>query len=615
MEISKHKDIKFELVSEDGLSTYVIPKKRILVGSGESCDLALIGESIEGVHAVVEVLSNCLRVYDMNTLEGSFVNGQSAIAKDAYPGDQICFGKICFSVDFFDATSAIADNNVPPILIEDLDSGVSSVVPISPKRINKIDKPVIKKGSYDKVEYPLENYPNANKLEYIFELPESIKNVLHYDMYEKAIEITITNGNRVFSIDYLDASSADFYLSGNIHQQGVVLPFLAKNEKISFLENRQGHYFIKKIDGFEFLNLGDTENKDLLSNDSLCVFISDQVKVFFRLSEAPPRTLIEPFLENDKVFWKYFSAVIGLVVVFLMFIGVMDVNEELKEKKAPEKLASVLYKKPVLSIAVEKTKNANKKVAQKAKKPPRKVKAKVVKNKTFRKKQKSKSIARKRSKKTSAPKVVMKKSSASKTKAKGSIDTYKAVDFSASLPNVLSKSSDISKVSNEQQKSFEYTSESPAAKNIGDDIKLNQVSDTADDISKNASKDISDTGSLSEFQSNKVMATAGIPSRTVVLGGMDPDTIRKILMDHLPQFRFCYQKELDKSSKEFSGKITLNFVIGASGYVTRAGVKESSMPQDVKGCVVNVLKGIPFPAPRGGGVVEVTQPMNFYPKE
>ena len=111
------------------------------------------------------------------------------------------------------------------------------------------------------------------------------------------------------------------------------------------------------------------------------------------------------------------------------------------------------------------------------------------------------------------------------------------------------------------------------------------------------------------------MATAGIPSRTIVLGGMDPDTIRRILMDHLPQFRFCYQKELDKSNKEFSGRITLNFVIGASGYVTRAGVKESSMPAKVKGCVVNVLKGIPFPSPRGGGVVEVTQPMNFYPKE
>ena len=301
--------------------------------------------------------------------------------------------------------------------------------------------------------------------------------------------------------------------------------------------------------------------------------------------------------------------------IFLALVGIMDVNEDLKEKKAPQKLASILYKKPVLSIAVEKTKDADKKVVQQANTPPKRVEAKNVKNKTFQKRQKSKSVATKRDTKTSAPKVVTKKVSAPKSNSKGNVDTYKAMDFSASLPNVLSKSSDLSKVSNEQQANFEYTSDTPTAQNIGDNVKLSQVSDTSDDISKNASKDLNDTGALSEFQSDKIMATAGIPSRTIVLGGMDPDTIRKILMDHLPQFRFCYQKELDKSNKEFSGKITLNFVIGASGYVTRAGVKESSMPQDVRGCVINVLKGIPFPAPRGGGVVEVTQPMNFYPKE
>ena len=85
-------------------------------------------------------------------------------------------------------------------------------------------------------------------------------------------------------------------------------------------------------------------------------------------------------------------------------------------------------------------------------------------------------------------------------------------------------------------------------------------------------------------------------------------------MDH-SQFRFCYQKELDRAKSKFSGRIKLNFIIGASGHVTRAGVVSSDIKPEVKGCVVNVLKGIPFPAPRGGGKVEVTQPMNFYPNE
>ena len=243
-----------------------------------------------------------------------------------------------------------------------------------------------------------------------------------------------------------------------------------------------------------------------------------------------------------------------------------------------------------MSISVDKTKKKNKKIAQKSP-SKRKKKAKVAKNKTFSKRKKSKSVA---PKKATKPKSSTKNKVARKTKptrSKGNIDTYKAVDFSASLPNVLSKSSNLDKIENEQQNDFKYKADSPSAKNTGESIKLSEIDSTNEDFSKNASKNLEDTGALSNFQNDKTMATAGIPSRTILLGGMDPDTIRKILMDHLPQFRFCYQKELDKSNKEFSEGITLNFVIGASGYVTRAGVKESSMPAKVKGCVVNVLKG------------------------
>ena len=104
----------------------------------------------------------------------------------------------------------------------------------------------------------------------------------------------------------------------------------------------------------------------------------------------------------------------------------------------------------------------------------------------------------------------------------------------------------------------------------------------------------------------------GVPSDTVILGSMDPDLIRRILMDHLPQFRSCYQRELERASSGFSGVVPLDFMIGASGHVTRAGVSSSSdVPKPVVGCVLNVLRGIKFPEPMGGGEVQVKQPMNF----
>ena len=83
----------------------------------------------------------------------------------------------------------------------------------------------------------------------------------------------------------------------------------------------------------------------------------------------------------------------------------------------------------------------------------------------------------------------------------------------------------------------------------------NGTADLADVVSEqdsrlaDATDDLSSSNSLEGFSDGKSIAVAGIPSKTVVLGGMDPDTIRKILMDHLPQFRFCYQKELDRSKK------------------------------------------------------------------
>lgn len=101
-----------------------------------------------------------------------------------------------------------------------------------------------------------------------------------------------------------------------------------------------------------------------------------------------------------------------------------------------------------------------------------------------------------------------------------------------------------------------------------------------------------------------------------VLGGLEPDVIRGTLIENVPQFRYCYQKELDKSAKSFGAKTSLNFVISPLGRVTKALVTPLSedVPESVRKCVQQVLVGITFPAPAGGGVVQVKQKINFYPK-
>lgn len=109
---------------------------------------------------------------------------------------------------------------------------------------------------------------------------------------------------------------------------------------------------------------------------------------------------------------------------------------------------------------------------------------------------------------------------------------------------------------------------------------------------------------------------SGMPQETVVLGSMDPQEVRRILLQYIAQFRFCYQNELDKTnSEEVAGVVQLNFNIGGRGQVLNPRVTgPAQFNSNVKSCMNDVLKGIEFPAPKGGGSVEIRQPLNLYPK-
>lgn len=110
---------------------------------------------------------------------------------------------------------------------------------------------------------------------------------------------------------------------------------------------------------------------------------------------------------------------------------------------------------------------------------------------------------------------------------------------------------------------------------------------------------------------------SGMPQETVVLGSMDPNLIRDILMQYISQFRYCYQKELERTgSEDLSGVLHLNFNINSAGNVKNEKILgDKSITSEVKSCVAGVLRDIQFPSPKGGGSVEVKQPVNFYPKK
>ena len=112
----------------------------------------------------------------------------------------------------------------------------------------------------------------------------------------------------------------------------------------------------------------------------------------------------------------------------------------------------------------------------------------------------------------------------------------------------------------------------------------------------------------------KGIDTAFVQADTVVLGSIDPDILRKILGEYLAQFKFCYQQELQEQSEKIKGIVDLNFRIEGDGKVSKVNIKSAQTKFSDKGigCMSNILRMIDFPKPKGGGLVDVRQPLNFF---
>jgi TonB family protein len=95
-----------------------------------------------------------------------------------------------------------------------------------------------------------------------------------------------------------------------------------------------------------------------------------------------------------------------------------------------------------------------------------------------------------------------------------------------------------------------------------------------------------------------------------VNGELDPAIITRVLRQNLGAFRYCYQKELT-INPTVTGRVAIRFIISASGAVTMANKSQSTGDQTLDDCAVARIRTLVFPAPRGGGIADVTVPVQF----
>lgn len=672
VELEKNKQTKmFELRPTNPNSKSkggVYPKGRILLGRTESCDVIINHDAISAVHAVMEIFDDRAIIYDMNSTNGTYVNNEKIIVKEVNLGDFFRLADIEFEFSIYSPESAL-----PPVLdsLEPAQGEASIKMPPLPyaQMTKSLPKAAPSVSSMaPSVVYPLASDPKAEFSEYIFEDKDDLYPIFKYEAAKQAVEVIILHNDSVFSVDYLPEGRNTYFISGVLTQKDELeFPYLGHNDKLPFVEVRGGTAVVHTLPGFGVFLLSDRK-KDTghvatsieLSGQDLLRLQKDHLQIFVRNVSAPPRIMHAPILKRDPEFRKFLSFFMMLVLFICISFNVIDVPEDpKKDELAPERLATILYKQtPTVSKnkAVEKTEKAPK-VIQKApqkvaveKVPPQEKQPDVKQPDPITTKIQDKKPDP--GKKTATEKKIVKQGTTPVTKpdsrsydspvgkgtpaasgkkspvayaqveskSVGHVEVYKSADFSSSVNTLVAKGGSLSGV--KTQGTYGSGSGSSGAIGTSDGVvggtgkvKTSNLVTSQGSLIGSASGVLGDSKGAEGLSSKRAIYTAGMPGETVVLGSMDPDTIRRILLENLPQFRYCYQRELEKTGADTSGQIKLNFTIGASGHVAQAGIDgSSSLPTEVKKCVVGVLKGITFPEPMGGGNVEVRQPMNFFPK-
>ncbi len=680
-EIYTRSSINFESCS--------ILKKRVLIGSSQICDILIPFQGISPIHAVVEIVSEGkFKIYDMNSTLGTRINGQKIVTKILNGGETISFGNIEFGIRPQDTSNPLPPPIRAPLeILERPYHPTQRPAPVLPGRPSSISSPHVSKSAPTKspssppiarlpsaaaqggvsedvpvIEYPLAKDPRAEFSEYIFEDVETLYPIFNYQVGKNAVEVIIIFKNLIQSIDYIPEKNGIYNLvSKRPSSSEIEFPYLDKSQKMPLVEIKNGDVFVHTPHGFEFKSFGEEDRKGgssfCLQSDEIICFSKQNMQIFVRETEAPPKVKRAPLIRRDPEFKKYLALIFLFAFPFMIAMSSYVVDKKEEEEKAPERIATILYKRkkiikkkprPTPKI-VEKPKpkpKPKKKTPISAKKvekpkppqPPKKIKkVEPPKRKVAVKKPAPKKPAKVRKalpKKGPPNKVTRVRRKASNKKAsgkprtnpnpvkrkqvapsKGAVETYKSFNFASTVSSLVKKGGGVrgavssrGTVSNIGNSSLAEAGRSATARTAS-------VSTRVGNIAGAARGTLDTQGGVSGLVDKSKIYTAGLPYKTVILGGMSPDIIRKILIDNIPKFRYCYQSELGQAPESSGGVVRLNFVIGASGHVSKAGISSvSSLSNNVKSCVVRVLKGIRFPQPSGGGVVEVNQPINFYPK-
>ncbi len=574
------------------VESLILDKKKMIIGSSERCDLKLSDKSVSSLHAFIMIHQDGFLIKDLYSESGLFLNGKRVQETSVYPGDRITIGTLSFEVELLLEQAPVFNPDHEISVVE-----IPSFVELPEKEgLTYIDGEYCNITFDDSTYAPLTEIPNINGIKDYVELDstESTIEIAHSTKGKRLEVINYVNGN-IIDVLYVGLTDGEYYLTSQKKSKFDITFHTIHKTKIFSINKNALKFFPNEL-------LSPSKEWSQINLDTPVFLTLGAEQISFRLVDHTVKWSGLPAFYRDRDFFKQSSKIFASVFIpllLLLFVTIPE-NQVTKEEIA------VVYKLP--EKMVKPTEDLVKSD----------LKAEEIITKTENTGHKD----------TTQPNQKVEFSQAS---------ANKKVLAKATAPTSAAKAPEVAPV-----KAYEFKSSVAFNSLVGDAPKINAQGSSA----KNALKDSnfntgsSDTGALvagadigvskfngsdkkgsgsSSYGSRGLATKSGFDTsylepKTVVLGSMDPELLRKILREYIPQFRHCYQKELIGNSDKIKGIIDLNFTISAAGKVSKYNirVKDAQFSQKGIGCMGEVLSLIDFPKPKGGGLVDVRQPLNFF---
>ncbi|MEM9445764.1 MAG: FHA domain-containing protein [Verrucomicrobiota bacterium] len=130
----KNYSASFEVLNTDFKGfVFYLKKTKNLIGRAEDCDIILPDSSVSGHHATITIEPTCIRIADLGSTNGCFVNGELVTDEIIQLGDELVVGTVQLQMSLKlqrniklddESAEAASGQNASPALTEKVDPGV-----------------------------------------------------------------------------------------------------------------------------------------------------------------------------------------------------------------------------------------------------------------------------------------------------------------------------------------------------------------------------------------------------------------------------------------------------------------------------------------------------------